>query len=62
MSKLLTLANTREMSDTKIRTELGKRSKQIEALGMNPGEVYVLVSSIMNLGIAMNERNQNKKS
>lgn len=62
MSKLLTLANTREMSDTKIRTELGKRSKQIEALGMNPVEVYVLVSSIMNLGIAMNERNQNKKS
>ena len=57
MSKLLTLANTREMSDTIIWTELMKRGKQIEALGVDPVEVYVLVRSIMNLGIAMNERN-----
>lgn len=62
MSKLLTLANTRKMSDTIIRTELGKRCKQIETLGVDPVEVCVLVSSIMNLGIAINERNQNKKS
>ena len=62
MGKLLTLANVREMSDTRLRIELGKRGKQIEALGMDPVEVYVLVSSIMNLGIAINEKNQNKKS
>jgi hypothetical protein len=57
MSKLLTLANAREMSDAIIWTELMKRVKQIEALGVDPVEVHVLVNSIMNLGIAMNERN-----
>lgn len=62
MGKLLTLANVREMSDTRLKIELGKRDKQIEALGVDPVEVYVLVSSIMNLGIAINEKNQNKKS
>ena len=62
MGKLLTLANVREMSDTRLKIELGKRDKQIEALGVDTVEVYVLVSSIMNLGIAINEKNQNKKS
>lgn len=57
MGKLLTLANAREMSDAIIWTELMKRVKQIEALGVDPVEVHVLVNSIMNLGIAMNERN-----
>ena len=57
MSKLLTLANAREMSDTIIWIELMERAKKIEALGVDPVEVHVLVNSIMNLGIAMNERN-----
>lgn len=60
MVKMFTLAQTREMSENKIQTEIGKCAKQIDELGMDHEETCKLVSTIMNLGIAIQEKNQNK--
>lgn len=60
MVELFTLAETREMSENKIQRELGKCCKQIEELGMEHVETCNLISTIMNLGIAIQEKNQNK--
>lgn len=62
MVKNFTLAETREMSENKIQTKIGQCAKQIEELGMGHEDVCALVSSIMNLGIAIHEKNQNRKS
>ena len=62
MVKNFTLAETRKMSESKIQTEIGKCVKQIDELGMDHNEVCALVSSIINLGIALREKwNQNRK-
>ena len=60
MSKLLTIMDTRAMSMTKIAVELGKRNKELEALGMDHVSACEFVSSIMNLGIAAQEKTHEK--
>lgn len=53
---MFTIMETRKMSKNQIQKEIGKCCKQIEALGMNHKEACELVSSIMNLGIAIQEK------
>ena len=53
---MLTIMETRKMSKNKLTTEIGKCCKQIEELGMNHEEACELVSTIMNLGIAIQEK------
>ncbi len=51
-----TIMEEREMSKHKLQTEIGKCTKRIEELGMNHEEACKFVSSIMNLGIAIQEK------
>lgn len=57
----LTIEETREMSKSKIQTELGKRSKKLKELGMTQEEACGFISGIMNLGIAAQEKIAKKK-
>ena len=56
MVKNFTIMETRKMSKNKLQVEIGKCCKQIEELGMNHNDACNLVSSIMNLGIAIQEK------
>ena len=60
MGKMIKLADAREMSVTKVQTEIGKCVMQLEKLGMDHIESCELIGTIMNLGIAMNEKKPNK--
>ena len=53
---------TRQMSKSKLQTEIGKCTKQIEELGMSYEDACKFVSSIMNLGIAIQEKFQMEKT
>lgn len=53
---MFTIMETRKMSENQIQKEIGKCCKQIEVLGMDHKEACELVSSIMNLGIAIQEK------
>ena len=56
MAKLLTIADTRDMSKARIEMELGKRAKELEKLGMDHTSACEFLSSVMNLGITAHER------
>ena len=58
--KNFTIMETREMSETRLTTNIGKCAKQIETLGMSHEDACKLVSTIMNLGIAMQEKKDKK--
>ena len=58
----VTIMETRDMSKTKIKVELGKRVEKLEELGMSHEEACGFVSGIMNLGIAAQEKNYHQKS
>ena len=60
--KNFTIMETRKMSKTKLQTEIGKCAKQMEELGMNHESACKFVSSIMNLGIAIQEKFQLEKA
>ena len=57
----LTIMDARKMSKTKLEVELGKCAKQLEGLGMNHVEACDLLSTVMNIGIASQEKIHNKK-
>ena len=57
----VTIMETRDMSKGKLQTEIGKRAKKLEELGMTHEEACGFVSGIMNLGIAMQEKMNEKK-
>lgn len=61
MAKLLTIADTREMSKTKIQITLGEYTKELEKLGMDHESACEFVSSVMNLGIAAQEKWHNNE-
>lgn len=63
MAKVLTIADTRRMSKTKIEVKLGEYVKELEKLGMDHVSVCEMLSSVMNLGIAAHEQvhNTNRK-
>ena len=57
----VTIMETRDMSKTKIKVELGKRVEKLEELGMPHKEACGFVSGIMNLGIAAQELQKDQK-
>lgn len=59
-TKNFTIMETRKMSKCKLQTEIGLCEKRMEALGMNCKDACEFVSSIMNLGIAMQEKLQSE--
>lgn len=63
MANMLTVAETRQMSETKIKMALGERAKELENLGMDHESACAFLSSVMNLGIAAHEKvhNTNQK-
>lgn len=52
----LTIMETREMSMTQINMKLGEYIKKLEEFGMDHVSACKFVSSIMNLGIAAQEK------
>lgn len=52
----LTVMETREMSMTQIEIKLGEYIKKLEELGMDHTSACAFASSIMNLGIAAQEK------
>ena len=56
MAKLLTIADTREMSKTQIEAILRDYAKELEKLGMDRVSACEFLSSVMNLGIAAHEQ------
>ena len=58
----VTIMETRYMSKSKLQSEIGKRAKKLEELGMTHEEACGFVSGIMNLGIAMQEKMNEKKN
>ena len=59
MPNILTIADTRNMSKTKIELTLGAYAKELEKLGMDHVSACEFLSSVMNLGIAAHERVHN---
>lgn len=59
MANMLTVEDTRKMSDTRIKIALGERNKELENLGMDHESACAFVASVMNLGIAAHERRHN---
>ena len=57
----VTIMEAREMSKTKIEVELGKRVEKLEKLGMTHEEACGFVSGIMNLGLAAQELQKERK-
>lgn len=53
---------TRKMSKTKLQIEIGKCVKQLEEFGMSHEDACIFVSTIMNLGIAYQEKFQSQKT
>lgn len=60
MANALTIADTRKMSKTKIEVKLGEYAKDLEKLGMDHVSACEFLSSVMNLGIAAQERWRDK--
>ena len=59
MAKTLTIADTRNMSKTNIETKLGEYANELEKLGMDHVSACGFLSSVMNLGIAAQEKVHN---
>ena len=57
----VTIMEARDMSKTKIEVELGKRVEKLEELGMTHKTACEFVSGIMNLGIAAQELQKERK-
>ena len=61
--KLINLAQAEDMSENELQIEIGKHTKYLrEQLGMDRFEAATFVSSLLNMGVAMNERFKSKKS
>ena len=57
----VTIMEARDMSKTKIEVELGNRVEKLEELGMTHKTACEFVSGIMNLGIAAQELQKERK-
>lgn len=58
----VTITEARDMSKSKLQIEIGKRAKKLEELGMTHEEACGFISGIMNLGIAMREKMNEKNN
>ena len=61
MTNVLTVEDTRKMSNTKINQKLGEYARELEKLGMDHVRACEILSSVMNLGIAAHEQAHNTK-
>ena len=57
----VTIMDARKMDKGRIEIELGRCAKVIEELGMDHVKACELISNVMNLGIAMQEKYGTKK-
>lgn len=61
--KFINLAQAESMSEPVLQTEIGKRTKYLrEQLGMDAAEAANFTASLLNMGVAMNERLKSKKT
>lgn len=60
MTKVLTVMDTRGMSKEEIQLRLGAYAKELEKLGMDHESACGFLSSVMNLGIAAQEKCRDK--
>jgi hypothetical protein len=61
--EFISLAQAKTMSRCEIETEIGKRSKFLhEQFGLDPVDASNFVSSLLNLGVVMNEKLQEEKA
>lgn len=56
MGKSLTIMEAREMNTHEIEVSLGKHTSYLEKLGMDHADAYHFISTVMNLGIAFQEK------
>lgn len=56
MGKKFTIMEAREMSRYKLEVEIGKCAKRMVELGMSHEEACEFVSKLMNIGIAIQEK------
>lgn len=56
MGKSLTITEARKMNTHVIEVDLGKHASQLEKLGMDHADAYHFISTVMNLGIAFQEK------
>ena len=57
----ITIMDARKMDKGQIELELGRCAKVIEELGLDHVKACELISNVMNLGIAMQEKYSTKK-
>ena len=61
--EFINLAEAKMMSEHELQVEIGKRAKYLrEYLGMNAVDGANFTSSLLNMGVAMNERLRDKKT
>lgn len=56
MGKSLTIMEARKMNTHEIEVGLGKHTSQLEKLGMDHADACHFISTVMNLGIAFQEK------
>lgn len=60
--EFINLAQAEAMSERKLQLEFGKRAKYLtEQLGMDETEAANFISSLLNMGVAMNKKLKSKK-
>lgn len=61
--ELINLEQAESMSEQKIQIEIGKRAKYLkEQFGMDKVEAANFISSLLNLGVVLNEKFKDKKT
>lgn len=60
--KFINMEAAKNMSETKIRTQIGMYAKHLEEFGMEHEKACEFVSSLLNLGAVMNDMLERKKT
>lgn len=61
--KLINLKEAKKMSEDRLQLEIGRRANYLrKELGMDPDDCAMFISSLLNLGSALNDVFENKKS
>lgn len=61
--EFISLAQAKEMSESKLQLEIGRRTKYLkEKFGMDPFDAAYFTSSLLNMGAVMNEKFEEKKA
>ena len=61
--EFISLAQAETMTEQKLQIEIGKRAKYLKGeFGMDANDTANFISSLLNMGVAMNERLKDKKT